>query len=149
MSWLSEHLNEEWNDRLGDALEESEMEALVLWLSKRYDEAKVYPERERMFFALNSTTNNELKVALLGQDPYHGEGQACGMSFSVQRGVKQPPSLRNIFKELESDIGCKTPQHGSLEHWARQGVVLLNTVLTVEDGKPGSHQAWAGRLRNG
>jgi uracil-DNA glycosylase len=100
----------------------------------------VYPPESEVFAAFAATPLNALNVVILGQDPYHGPGQAHGLSFSVPQGVKTPPSLRNIFKELASDIeGYVIPEHGDLSHWARQGVLLLNTVLTVEAGKAHSH----------
>jgi uracil-DNA glycosylase len=100
----------------------------------------VYPPREYIFRALELTPIEKTKVLILGQDPYHGEGQAHGLAFSVQKSVRIPPSLKNIYKELQADIGMAPPDHGFLEGWARQGVLLLNTTLTVEKGKPGSHQ---------
>lgn len=101
---------------------------------------KIYPDLSLVFNALNLTPFKDVKVVILGQDPYHGEGQAHGLAFSVRPGVKTPPSLVNIFKELQTDLGISPPGHGTLENWARQGVLLLNTVLTVEDGTPGAHQ---------
>ncbi len=100
---------------------------------------KIYPQEDEIFSALNLTPFEKVKVVILGQDPYHGEGQAHGLAFSVKPGVKVPPSLVNIYKELESDLGLPPVIHGSLCSWARDGVLLLNTVLTVEDGRPGSH----------
>lgn len=108
-------------------------------VSERKDHA-VYPPEKEVFTALELTPFEQVKVVILGQDPYHGEGQAHGLAFSVKKGVKTPPSLVNIFKELESDLGIKPPPHGNLEEWARNGVLLLNTVLTVRKGEPGSHQ---------
>lgn len=99
----------------------------------------IYPAQEDIFQALNSTPFSSVKVVILGQDPYHGPGQAHGLCFSVKKGVKIPPSLANIYKELETDLGISPPNHGHLISWAQQGVLLLNNVLTVEDGKPGSH----------
>ena len=93
-----------------------------------------------IFNALKTTDYDDVKVLLLGQDPYHGPGQAHGYAFSVQRGVKTPPSLQNIYKELQSDLGCAVPSHGCLLEWAEQGVLLLNTVLTVRDGQANSHR---------
>ena len=101
----------------------------------------IYPKNADIFNALNTTPFDKVKVVILGQDPYHGAGQAHGLSFSVQRGVAVPPSLKNIYKELESDIeGFKAPNHGHLTHWAEQGVLLLNATLTVRASTPGSHQ---------
>ena len=101
--------------------------------------ATVYPDRADVLNALSITPLAQTRVVILGQDPYHGPGQAHGLAFSVRRGVKNPPSLANIFRELTNDIGIETPNHGCLEHWARQGVLLLNTTLTVRAGCAGSH----------
>jgi uracil-DNA glycosylase len=99
----------------------------------------IYPQQDRIFHALIATPFSQARVVILGQDPYHGPGQAEGLSFSVPRGIPIPPSLKNIFKELEKDLGIPVARHGHLESWARQGVLLLNTVLTVEEGRPASH----------
>ncbi len=99
----------------------------------------IYPAEENIFRAMDLTPLEDVKVVILGQDPYHGAGQAHGLSFSVGRDVKIPPSLRNIYKELNDDLGMEIPLHGHLENWARQGVLLLNTTLTVEAGNAGSH----------
>jgi uracil-DNA glycosylase len=101
--------------------------------------AVIYPPGPMIFNAFNTTPFDAVKVVILGQDPYHGPGQAHGLCFSVQRGVKPPPSLVNMYKELHSDVGFKIPAHGNLEKWARQGVLLLNACLTVRAGQPGSH----------
>jgi len=100
----------------------------------------IYPPKEQIFRALKLTPFENIKVVILGQDPYHGEGQANGLAFSVNKGIKVPPSLRNIYKELESDLNIKSPLHGDLTSWAKQGVLLLNSVLTVEKDNPGSHK---------
>ncbi len=100
----------------------------------------VYPPQKKIFSALELTQLDEVKVVLLGQDPYHGEGQAHGLSFSVRTGNRIPPSLRIIFKELSDDVGCETPKEGDLTQWAKNGVLLLNTILTVEHKNPGSHK---------
>ncbi|MEK9600548.1 MAG: uracil-DNA glycosylase [Bacteroidota bacterium] len=100
----------------------------------------IYPPRKDIFNAFNLTTPQNVKVVIIGQDPYHGYGQAHGLCFSVKKGAKIPPSLRNIFKELEDDIGCEISIHGDLSHWASQGVFLLNTILTVEEKQASSHQ---------
>jgi uracil-DNA glycosylase len=101
---------------------------------------KIFPAATNIFAALDACSFEKVKVVILGQDPYHGEGQAHGLCFSVQHGVAVPPSLVNIYKELREDVGLTPPQHGNLTDWAKQGVLLLNTVLTVEAGKAGSHQ---------
>ncbi len=109
-------------------------------LAEEYRSQTVYPHMNHIFQALHLTSFSDTKVVILGQDPYHGPGQAHGLSFSVMPGVRQPPSLLNIFKELHSDLGCPIPNHGCLEHWAKQGVLLLNAVLTVRAGQPNSHK---------
>ena len=101
---------------------------------------RIFPKGSEYFGALNLTPLEQVRVVILGQDPYHGEGQAHGLCFSVQRGVRPPPSLKNIYKEMKSDLGIDPPSHGNLTHWAEQGVLLLNSVLTVEMGKAASHQ---------
>ncbi|WP_342508358.1 uracil-DNA glycosylase [Sporosarcina sp. FSL K6-2383] len=114
------------------------------FLKKEYAEQTIYPQMDDLWTAFQCTPFNEVKVVILGQDPYHGPNQAHGLSFSVQPGVKIPPSLRNMFKELSSDIGCVIPESGTLTGWARQGVLMLNTVLTVRQGEAHSHrkQGW-------
>ncbi len=102
----------------------------------------VYPRRERIFRALEMTPRDEVRVVILGQDPYHGPGQADGLAFSVPPGVPRPPSLRNVFSELERDLGVEPPSHGDLSQWARRGVLLLNAVLTVPRGRAGGHAGW-------
>ena len=111
-----------------------------------YERGTVYPPREKLFAALELTPPEKTKVVILGQDPYHGPGQAHGLSFSVERGIPIPKSLVNIFKELQSDLGIQPPEHGCLRAWAEQGVLLLNSVLTVEAHKAGSHRnfGWQG-----
>lgn len=116
-------------------------------LMERLDRAEaegctIFPPKEQWFAALDAVAPKDVKVVILGQDPYHGAGQAHGLCFSVQAGVKIPPSLRNIYKELEADLGTFPVHHGSLDHWARQGVLLLNTALTVEEGKAAAHKGW-------
>ena len=110
------------------------------FIDNEYNTKTIYPPRENIFFALKNTPYEYVKVVILGQDPYHGEGEAHGMCFSVNPGVKVPPSLQNIFKELHRDLGCKIPNNGYLLKWARQGVLMLNSVLTVQKDKPASHQ---------
>lgn len=109
-------------------------------LKQEYSRATVYPDMYHIFNALHMTPYAETKVLILGQDPYHGPGQAHGLSFSVQEGVPFPPSLRNMLKELQDDLGIPLPKHGCLEKWAKQGVLLLNSVLTVRQGEPNSHR---------
>ena len=109
-------------------------------INEKYNSQTVYPTKKNIFNALKLTSYKDTKVVIMGQDPYHGEGEAHGLSFSVQKGVKIPPSLQNIYKELESDLGIKPSQHGDLTKWAKEGVLLLNAVLTVEKDKPASHR---------
>lgn len=133
-------LNNCWKDILQEELQAESFQKLTQFLQTEYASGPVYPPEEDIFNALNYTDFDQVKVLLLGQDPYHGAGQAHGMAFSVRRGVKIPPSLQNIYKELASDLGCSIPSHGNLEEWARQGVLLLNTALTVREGQPNSHR---------
>ncbi|MFC5703515.1 uracil-DNA glycosylase [Cohnella faecalis] len=130
----------EWGTLLQEEMDKPYYKELQLKLSEEYRERTIYPERSRIFQALQWTAYDSVKVVILGQDPYHGPGQAHGLSFSVLPGVKQPPSLKNIFKELKEDLGCAIPDHGSLEQWAKQGVLLLNAVLTVRESEANSHR---------
>ena len=109
-------------------------------INEKYNNQTVYPAKNNIFNALKLTSYKDTKVVIMGQDPYHGEGEAHGLSFSVQKGIKIPPSLQNIYKELESDLGIKPSLHGDLTKWAKEGVLLLNAVLTVEKDKPASHR---------
>ena len=130
-----------WKSRLRTEFEKGYMEKLRSFLIREKKLGKkIYPPSDYIFNALNSTPFETTKAVILGQDPYHGPGQAHGLSFSVIRGVEIPPSLKNIFKELEVDVDFRQPEHGSLNYWASQGVLLLNSILTVEHGKAGSHQ---------
>ena len=129
-----------WEGRLGDEFEQPYMAELMHFLAAEREQGKViFPDACDRFRALELTPFDEVRVVILGQDPYHGLGQAHGLCFSVQPGVRVPPSLLNIFKELQGDLGIEPPQHGFLEHWARQGVLLLNSVLSVEMGNAASH----------
>ncbi len=113
---------------------------LEQFLNQAMASSKVFPAKENIFAAFNHTPLHQLKAVIIGQDPYHGEDQAIGLSFAVKKGKKIPPSLKNIFKELKSDIGIDIPTHGDLTAWAQQGVLLLNATLTVKAGDAGSHQ---------
>jgi uracil-DNA glycosylase len=127
-----------WRAAVASFLESDDGRRLTAFLeARRRAGATIYPPQP--FTALTLTPFDAVRVVILGQDPYHGAGQAHGLAFSVPPGVRPPPSLRNIFLELERDLGCGAPSSGSLERWARQGVLLLNAVLTVEDGSPGAH----------
>jgi uracil-DNA glycosylase len=130
-----------WRDALGPVLAGRPARSLGGFLQAEEDVGKrIYPPRGSRLRALELTPLDQVKVVILGQDPYHGAGQAHGLAFSVPQGVRVPPSLANIYKELASDLGLSAPSHGNLENWARQGVLLLNNALTVEEGRAGSHQ---------
>ena len=130
-----------WREVLAPEFEKPYMQELLEFLEKRRTEgAVIYPDSDHWFHALEMTPLDQVKVIILGQDPYHQSGQAHGLSFSVKPGVKVPPSLRNIYKELAADVGFNIPNHGYLEPWAKQGVLLLNAVLTVEDSAANAHQ---------
>lgn len=129
-----------WSDVLAGEREQQYFRDLIEFVeSERRSGKMVYPKNSEIFNALHSTPFESVKVVILGQDPYHGPDQAHGLCFSVRPPTSAPPSLVNIFQELESDVGVKRPNHGCLESWAQQGVLLLNAVLTVEEGNPGSH----------
>jgi len=134
-------LNDSWKRELSDVLASDEILNLKKFLlSEKYAGKTIFPKGADYFNALNYTPLHDVKIVILGQDPYHGEGQAHGLSFSVKLDIKIPPSLRNIYKEIKDDLGIDPPNHGYLESWARQGVLLLNSVLTVENGLAASHQ---------
>ncbi len=130
-----------WKAQLSDQFQADYMKQLRQFLvSEKQANKTIYPKGDEYFNALNLTPFDQVRVVILGQDPYHGPGQAHGLCFSVQAGVAPPPSLKNIYKEMASDLGLPIPNHGNLTHWAEQGVLLLNSVLTVEQGKAASHQ---------
>ncbi|MBI1447932.1 uracil-DNA glycosylase [Acinetobacter sp. AC1-2] len=134
-------LEESWKISLAPFLLSPQMDNLRDFLFQEKQAQKIiYPPSKQIFSALNTTPLADVKVVILGQDPYHGPNQANGLSFSVQKGIALPPSLRNIFHELQTDLGIPAPRHGDLTKWAKQGVLLLNSVLTVEAGQPTSHQ---------
>lgn len=134
-------LEKDWLDLLQPEFDAPYMKGLSAFLRAQKEAGKIiYPPANDIFNALNTTRLAGIKVVIIGQDPYHGEGQAHGLSFSVPKGVKLPPSLRNIYKEIEASCGYKMPASGDLTGWARQGVLLLNATLTVEAGLAGSHQ---------
>ena len=133
-------LKNDWEKLLFGEFEKEYYLNLREFLIKEYKYKTIFPNMYDIYNALHYTDYEKTKVVILGQDPYHGKGQAHGLSFSVKPGIAIPPSLINIFKELHDDIGCKTPKHGCLTHWAQQGVLLLNTVLTVREKEPNSHQ---------
>lgn len=134
-------LEKTWLEALDGEFNKPYMIGLKKFLQEEKNSGKIiYPKGSEIFNALNTTALNQIKVVIIGQDPYHGEGQAHGLSFSVRKGVKLPPSLRNIYKEIESEYGCNLPNSGDLTSWAKQGVLLLNATLTVEQAKAGAHQ---------
>jgi uracil-DNA glycosylase len=133
-------IEDSWKKALEDEFSKEYFTKLTEFVKNRYKETIVYPPPSKIFEAFNLCTFDNVKVVILGQDPYHGPNQAHGLSFSVQEGVKPPPSLVNIYKELEADLGIPRRTSGDLTHWAEQGVFLLNAVLTVEASKPASHQ---------
>ncbi|MGL5820362.1 MAG: uracil-DNA glycosylase [Sarcina sp.] len=137
---MSVNLINDWKPLLQNEFEKEYYLNLREFLKEEYRIKTIYPHMNDIFNALHYTSFKEVKVLLLGQDPYHGAGQAHGLSFSVKKGVRIPPSLRNIYKELNSDLGCYIPNHGFLESWAKQGVLMLNTALTVREGQPNSHK---------
>jgi len=141
---FEEKFGNDWDGQLQKEFRKPYYLKLRQYLEKEYAEETVYPQRSELWTAFKLTPFDEVKVVILGQDPYHGAGQAHGLSFSVKSGVKTPPSLRNMFKELAEDIGCTVPQDGTLSGWAEQGVLMLNTVLTVREAQAHSHrkQGW-------
>ena len=132
---------ESWRPALADEFEKPYFQKLIAFVKGEYATAAVYPAGSHIFYAFDATPLDQVKVVILGQDPYHGRGQAHGLSFSVQDGQRTPPSLVNIFKELQADIpGTPPASNGNLDRWAQQGVLLLNATLTVRAGEPASHQ---------
>lgn len=135
-----EILDNSWQDVIGNEFSKSYYLELREFLKKEYAEREIYPPMNDIWTAFELTPYESVRVVILGQDPYHGPGQAHGLSFSVKKGIRKPPSLRNVFKELREDIGCGVPDDGTLAGWAEQGVMLLNTVLTVRSGEAHSHR---------
>lgn len=141
MELASVKLEDGWKSVLADQFGQPYMAELKQFILSRYREGHtIYPKADRYFEALNLTPFDQVKAVILGQDPYHNPGQAHGLCFSVPPGIQPPPSLVNIYKELHDDLGYEIPHHGYLRSWAEQGVLLLNSTLTVEEGKAGSHQ---------
>lgn len=141
MSKINPKLEESWKQILAEEFEKPYFLSLKTFLENEFKAGQIiYPPGPKIFAALNTTPFDQVKVVILGQDPYHNPGQAEGLSFSVSPGQKLPPSLQNIFKELKTDLNIPTPSHGSLMKWAEQGVLLLNATLTVRENQPGSHQ---------
>ena len=133
-------LTGQWQEQLSEEFHKEYYQKLFLFVKEQYSKVPVYPPAEELFNAFHLTPFEKVKVVILGQDPYHNTGQAHGLSFSVKPGVEIPPSLVNIYKELHDDLGCYIPNHGNLEQWAEQGVLLLNTVLTVQAHHAMSHR---------
>lgn len=139
-------IHDSWKSRLKPEFDKPYFEELIAFVRSEYATQTVYPPGKEIFSAFDACPFDEVKVVIIGQDPYHGPGQANGLCFSVRDGVKMPPSLVNIFKEIRQDLGTPIPTSGNLERWARQGVLLLNATLTVRASAPGSHQGkgWEG-----
>ena len=133
-------IGNKWDEILKDEFEKEYFKNLMDFVINEYKTKTIYPYFPNIFNALKYTDYDDVKVVIIGQDPYHGIGEAHGLSFSVLEGVAKPPSLRNIFKELKDDLGIDEPKYGNLESWTKEGVMLLNSVLTVEKDKPASHQ---------
>jgi uracil-DNA glycosylase len=133
-------LEKSWENKMKKEFEKDYFSILNQFLKQEYKEQTIFPEKKLIFNTLNSTPFNKVKVVIIGQDPYHEKGQAHGLSFSVTEGIKTPPSLVNIFKEIESDLKINNHGKGDLTKWAKQGVLLLNATLTVRENTPGSHQ---------
>lgn len=139
MTELSELMPDAWRTLMLDTLASAEFARLSAFLDDEWRAQEIFPPRERIFTALSLTPPEKVRVVVVGQDPYHDYGQAQGLAFSVPEGLRFPPSLRNIFKELADDVGCRPPESGNLESWARQGVLLINAVLTVRAHQANSH----------
>lgn len=133
-------LGNDWDNILKDEINKDYFRKLIDFINKEYSTKTIYPKKTEIFKAFRNTSYEDTKVVILGQDPYHEENQAEGLAFSVKVGVQKPPSLNNIFKELHDDLGYSIPKNGSLVSWTREGVLLLNTVLTVEATKAASHK---------
>jgi len=133
-------IEESWKNLLKEEFEKEYFANLVDFVKSEYKKYKVYPPGKNIFSAFDHCCFNDIKVVILGQDPYHGESQANGLCFSVNEGITKPPSLLNIFKEIKDDIGIEIPQSGNLERWSKQGILLLNATLTVRANQAGSHQ---------
>jgi len=137
---LNPQIDESWKEILKEEFEKEYFVRLKDFLTDEKKQYKIYPPGSQIFAAFNRTPFDRVKVVIVGQDPYHGDGQANGMCFSVSTGIKSPPSLQNIFKELQADLGLPIPPHGNLEKWADHGVFLLNAILTVRANTPASHR---------
>lgn len=130
----------DWDSQLSKEMNQPYFKQLIKFVEKERQTKTIFPPENEVFTAFKLTPLSEVKVVILGQDPYHGNSQAHGLSFSVKQGIKLPPSLKNIFIELNNDLGIEIPKHGNLSNWGKQGVLMLNAVLTVEKSKPNSHK---------
>lgn len=141
---MNQVFSNDWQAILADELDKTYYKGLRQFVAHEYSTQTIYPPMNDIMNAFNTTAYHDVKVVILGQDPYHGPNQAHGLSFSVMPGIKHPPSLRNMLQELQEDLGCSIPQNGTLTKWSQQGVMLLNTVLTVRAGQAHSHkeQGW-------
>ena len=139
-------IGNDWDEKLKIVWESPGFHKFMEKIKREYSTKTCYPKYENIFNALKMTHYENVKVVIIGQDPYHGEGQAHGLSFSVQKGIAKPPSLQNIFKELENDLNIPINENGDLTKWAKEGVLLLNSILTVEKGKPLSHKDYGWQL---
>lgn len=137
---MKELVPKSWLPFLAEEFDKEYFKKLESFIERELQDETVYPPKEQIFEALRLCPFERVKIVIVGQDPYHGPDQAHGLAFSVQKGVKLPPSLKNIYKELAKDLGLSPPDHGNLEAWAKQGVLLLNAALTVRRGEPGSHR---------
>lgn len=140
MTSINPHIEDSWKNILWEEFQSTYFSELKAFLVEETQTKTIFPPGKQIFSAFSFTPFDRVKAVILGQDPYHGTGQAHGLCFSVPPGIRQPPSLVNIFKELNADLGIPIPEHGSLETWANQGVLLLNATLTVRSGQAGSHQ---------
>lgn len=147
---MNTNIDESWKNILQSEFEKDSFKSLTKFIKSEYQNHQCYPEAKNVFAAFNLCNYLELKVVIIGQDPYHGKGQANGLCFSVSDGISHPPSLKNIIKEMKSDIGHIETDNGNFSTWAKQGVLLLNATLTVRENEPGSHQnmGW-GKLTDG
>ena len=134
------NIGNEWDDLLKGEFEKEYYQRLRAFLAREYKTCTVFPDMYDIFNALRYTSYSDVKAVLIGQDPYHGQGQAHGLCFSVKKGIEPPPSLKNMYKELSDDVGFVPPRHGELIGWAKQGVLMLNAVLTVRSGEANSHK---------
>lgn len=137
---MTVRIEDSWRELLSETFESESFQQTAAFVKTAYQNGTIYPPPAQIFSAFDACPVDQVKVVIIGQDPYHGPGQANGLCFSVAPGVRIPPSLKNIYQEIKNDLGNPIAEHGDLSHWAKQGVLLLNATLTVEARKPGSHQ---------